>query len=109
MPETFNFVVKNGVRISSQPKVATLSFGDGYDQRRPKGLNNNFPKYRVIVPVSGEEISLVTAFFERHGAVDWFYWTPARKPQARFVCDKWDTDDRTTTAIITAVFREVLA
>ncbi|HBE6117126.1 TPA: phage tail protein, partial [Escherichia coli] len=41
--ETFHWKVRPDMNVVSEPKVVTVKLGDGYEQRRAAGLNNQFP------------------------------------------------------------------
>ena len=38
--ETFHWKIRPDMTVASEPKVLTVQLGDGYEQRRPAGLNN---------------------------------------------------------------------
>jgi len=108
MAETFNWIIKNQVRISYKPEVKSIKFA-GYEQRTSTGLNNSLPAYRVTIMPKADEVETVLDFFHRHRGADWFNWSPARQGVGRFVCERWDVDDKTQNVNITATFRQVLA
>lgn len=39
--ETFKWKVKPDMKKEFEPRVKSVKFGDGYEQRRPDGINNN--------------------------------------------------------------------
>ncbi|MBJ5136673.1 phage tail protein, partial [Salmonella enterica subsp. enterica serovar Derby] len=43
--ETFNWKIRPDMTVESEPKVTSIKLGDGYEQRRPAGLNNHLAKY----------------------------------------------------------------
>ncbi|EJP3881289.1 phage tail protein, partial [Salmonella enterica] len=47
MMKTFHWKVDPDMGVDSEPQVAVVKFGDGYEQRRVTGLNSNLKKYSV--------------------------------------------------------------
>ena len=88
--ETFHWKVRPDMNVVSEPKVVTVKLGDGYEQRRAAGLNNQLSTYSVTIRVRKCEHPSLKAFLERHGGVRAFQWTPPYdwKP-IRVVCRKW--------------------
>lgn len=39
--ETFKWKVKPDMKKEFEPRVKSVKFSDGYEQRRPDGINNN--------------------------------------------------------------------
>lgn len=64
------------MNVVSEPKVVTVKLGDGYEQRRAAGLNNQLSTYSVTIRVRKCEHPSLKAFLERHGGVRAFQWTP---------------------------------
>ncbi len=57
--ETFHWKVRPDMNVVSEPKVVTVKLGDGYEQRRAAGLNNQLSTYSVTIRVrKGEHPSL---------------------------------------------------
>lgn len=74
--ETFHWKVRPDMNVVSEPKVVTVKRGDGYEQRRAAGLNNQLSTYSVTIRVRKGEHPSLKAFLERHGGVRAFQWTP---------------------------------
>ncbi|MGS3891704.1 phage tail protein, partial [Escherichia coli] len=74
--ETFHWKVRPDMNVVSEPKVVTVKLGDGYEQRRAAGLNNQLSTYSVTIRVRKCEHPSLKAFLERHGGVRAFQWTP---------------------------------
>ncbi|SRJ34511.1 minor tail protein [Shigella sonnei] len=54
--ETFHWKVRPDMNVVSEPKVVTVKLGDGYEQRRAAGLNNQLSTYSVKIRVrKGEQ------------------------------------------------------
>ncbi len=99
-----------GIGSVSEPKVVTVKLGDGYEQRRAAGLNNQLSTYSVTIRVRKCEHPSLKAFLERHGGVRAFQWTPPYdwKP-IRVVCRKWSASVGALWVTITADFEQVVA
>lgn len=64
--ETFHWKVRPDMNVVSEPKVVTVKLGDGYEQRRAAGLNNQLSTYSVTIRVRKCEHPSLKAFLERH-------------------------------------------
>ena len=73
--ETFHWKVRPDMNVVSEPKVVTVKLGDGYEQRRAAGLNNQLSIYSVTIRVRKCEHPSLKAFLERHGGVRAAPWT----------------------------------
>lgn len=47
MMKTFHWKVDPDMGVDSEPQVSVVRFGDGYEQRRASGINNDLKKYSV--------------------------------------------------------------
>lgn len=110
MPETFGWPVLRPVQKGHKPKVKTVAYGDGYEQRTRHGLNNDLPTYQVKVQLSDRAAAAVVNNFlrERAGAES-FLWTPPGEAEALFKCEQWRVIDKIRPIIITATFKQVVA
>ena len=108
--ETFHWKVRPDMNVVSEPKVVTVKLGDGYEQRRAAGLNNQLSTYSVTIRVRKCEQPSLKAFLERHGGVRVFQWTPPYdwKP-IRVVCRKWSASVGALWVARTADFEQVVA
>lgn len=58
-------------------KVISASFGDGYEQVAPKGLNNSYSEYTVEwAPLTSTEKDTVLSVLDTVGAAGILTWTP---------------------------------
>lgn len=60
--ETFHWKVRPDMNVVSEPKVVTVKLGDGYEQRRAAGLNNQLSIYSVTIRVRKCEHPSLKAF-----------------------------------------------
>lgn len=59
------FIPDKGLGEDSEAKVHKISFGDGYEQRTPKGINNLKQNYNLTFATRPKaEIDDITAFLE---------------------------------------------
>ncbi|WP_087686812.1 phage tail protein [Pandoraea sp. PE-S2R-1] len=84
-------------------------FGDGYEQRARDGLNNKKSTYQLTFVGGEQKISAILAFLDAHAGSKSFFWTPALRPQALFVCEKYsgpvkDGDTYTISATFDQTF-----
>ena len=87
-------VVDKGFQRTSTPKVHTLSFGDGYEQRIADGINNLQQSMSVTFATRPKaEIDDLVAFFESLGGVSKFRMTIDDTNGAetiKVVCKSWN-------------------
>lgn len=95
---------------SHDPRVLSASFGDGYVQRVPDGINADLGTWSVSFtnrPMA-EATAIANFFRERKGAI-WFWWRP--EPDAdlvKVVAKPWKKTPVTRyVATVTATFTEV--
>ena len=108
--ETFNWAVAPGLSIKVTPRVKTIKFGDGYEQRIKNGINNDLRTYSVTLNVARDDGLVIDAFLSRQGGVHAFKW---REPNTHRIinvkCPSWSTNVKHTAISITATFEEVVS
>ncbi|EPX8932608.1 phage tail protein, partial [Escherichia coli] len=52
--KTLHLVPREGMQVSEKPSVARVRFGDGYEQRRPTGLNARLKTFQAVFRVTDE-------------------------------------------------------
>ena len=108
--ETFNWEVASNMSVKSEPRVKTIKFGDGYEQRIKDGINNDLRTYNVTLNVARDDGLVIDAFLTRQGGVHAFKW---REPSTHRIiavkCSSWSTNVKYTAISITATFEEVVA
>ncbi len=68
----FHWKVRPDMNVVSEPKVVTVKLGDGYEQRRAAGLNNQLSTYSVTIRVRKGEHPSLKAFLELHAGAAHF-------------------------------------
>ncbi|EGT7421842.1 phage tail protein [Salmonella enterica] len=107
--ETFNWKIRPDMTVESEPKVTSIKLGDGYEQRRPAGLNNHLAKYNVTVRIRKGEHQNLEAFLSRHGGVKSFLWTPPYTwTQIRVICRKWSINVGSLWVTVATTFEQVV-
>ena len=108
--ESFIWDPRPGMTIEHKPDVTVVKFGDGYEQRRAKGLNSLLKKYSVTFRLTHENGRRIEDFFVRHGVVKAFLFRcPFKHKLVKTVCRSWTSNVQNTVVDVTAVFEEVVA
>lgn len=95
-----------------QPRIVSVKFGDGYEQRGLDGINADLQKWQLTFqhcPVA--EADAIEAFFtSNQAAIVPFSWQPPRAGTAsKFICRSWTrTIQSPVTDTITATFEQVM-
>ncbi|SUO95282.1 phage tail protein [Suttonella ornithocola] len=66
--------------------VNVLSFGDGYEQRIPKGIAPPLRKWECSRTCKASEAKAIEAFLLSHIAMP-YLWTPCDEDEGKFVLD----------------------
>lgn len=53
--KTLHLVPREGMQVSEKPSVVRVRFGDGYEQRRPTGLNARLKTFQAVFRVTDEQ------------------------------------------------------
>ena len=70
-----------------------MSFGDGYSQRVPDGINYTMRKWTINwINVNQSDFDTLNTFVHSVGGGDWFYWQPPGVPAPL----KWVIEGDTT-------------
>ena len=108
----FIWVPSYGSNVNNQPKVKTMQFGDGFQQRVRDGISNILIKIDLSFESrSYEEATAILHFLFAREGVESFMFTPPQpyNRKKRFVCNSWE-DVRTfyNSLTIRAQFEEVV-
>lgn len=98
-----------GAQKTSQPRVRSVQFGDGYSQRLRYGLNTNPKQWDLTWTVSETDADTIEAFLDARGGAENFDWTPPGEgTSAKWICQQWNkTIPYVNRATITATFTQV--
>ena len=107
---TFTYYPDYGASLQQTPRVRTVRFGDGYEQRLSYGINNNLQVWQLqFASRTNAEIQAILAFLDARGGTESFDWTtPNGLAGRQWVCRQWT---QTITAFninaVQATFEEV--
>lgn len=88
--ETFKWCIRPSFEVDNIPNTKEISFGDGYIQRQPIGINNLLRTYTVTVKVKRPNHLEVDKFFLKHKGVHAFYYQdPYTQTKKKVVCTSW--------------------
>lgn len=106
----FTYVPDYPPTATRKPRVKSIQFGDGYEQRSPDGINT-LPEIWDVQFNNREstEIDDIEAFLSALNGVDYFQWTPPRSAtQANYICRQWQrTAVKGNLDSLTATFEQV--
>lgn len=97
---------------ASNPKVRTVKFGDGYEQRIVFGMpgHNNPKEYSLTFKVKDADAETIEAFLDARAAdaASFDFTPPGTNNSAKFVCATWNRNFVSNNwNEITATFRQV--
>ena len=107
------FPIQNPVyntRINARPKVNTLSFGDGFEQRLTEGLNQNPLSVSLTFELSQTDATTAITFLNARveDGTSFDYTLPSETSSRKFVCTSFPRSipflNRVT---LSCTFREV--
>ena len=83
-----------GVQVNNAPRVQTIKYGDGYEQRFKDGIFNNL--LNISLNFSGRnerEATAISHFLDEKEGMDDFFFTPPSPHQniRKFICKEWQT------------------
>jgi len=98
-----------GVQKRSAPRVRSIQFGSGYQQRAQFGIQQNPKVYNLTFEVSENDADTIEAFLDARGAVENFDFTPPGETSvSKFICREWSKSiPYLNRATVTATFEQV--
>lgn len=106
---TFSYTPSFSADLQEQPRVRTVQFGDGYEQRLAFGVNTQ-PKAWALKFANRDdsERDNILTFLRARGGVESFDWTDPNGYAGKWVCSQWDTSQVSCNFNdISATFRQV--
>jgi phage-related protein len=110
MAGTFTFVPSKNISKSTKTRTREISFGDGYSQRVPDGINNILREWKLTFENRGiDTANQIISFLESQNGSESFSWTPpGTNTSYRVVCMEWsETDTSHISKTISATFKQV--
>lgn len=107
---TFSYAADYGASLTAEPKVRSVKFGDGYEQRQKYGINTTQEAWNLTFAQRDQaDTEAIIGFFEDAGAVTAFDWTaPGESSAKKWICRSWNkTIERGNRFTITAQFDRV--
>ena len=111
MKQSFLWDVSYNIQTQAKPEIEQVTFGDGYEQARPKGLNPDLRSYSVSKNGRKADIDDIDQFLTEHGAYKSFLWySPSRYKDVLVKCRSWSRNPHDTRNDgISMTFEEVVA
>lgn len=107
---TFTYTPDFGAQVQIKPRVRTIAFGDGYEQRQGDGINTQ-PQVWSLQWQNRDntETSGIKSFLAARAGVEAFDWTPPNEVTAiKVVCRDWTvTSVRFNLNNVNATFTQV--
>lgn len=107
--ETLNFNPDYNASKELLPKLVDITFGDGYNQARPKGLSHNLATFSLTFSGNIAKIKQIDDFLTHHGGYKTFLWTPPFGKQGKYKCKKHKVTYQQAYGQLTGDFEEVVA
>jgi phage-related protein len=106
---TFTWIPDIGSTEERAPRIRSVQFGDGYEQRAQDGINADMRKRSLSFTArSSAESTAILAFLEAQGGTASFDYTHPGDSSRKYVCKSWKaTDTGYLLKTITAEFQEV--
>lgn len=104
---TFTWRPEFESQLTQAPKVTTIKFGDGYEQRTPSGINNAPEKWSLQFTVSSAATNSALTFIQARGAVESFYWTNPFGQTKTYICKEWKLSRRQGHNVMNFDFEQV--
>ena len=99
-----------GAQKTSQPKVTTVQYGDGYQMRAVFGLNQNPKSWSLTWEISETDADTIETFLDARAAdSESFTWTPPDEATSyKWICYDWSKSiPYLNRATIQATFTQV--
>jgi phage-related protein len=80
------------VSVNHTPRIKSIQFGDGYEQRIQDGINNQLLNLEMSFDLrTRQESSAILHFFYARNGVESFLYTPNAPygTQKKFICKEW--------------------
>ena len=106
----FTWVPDIGAKTERAPRIRSVKFGEGYEQRALDGLNPDMRKRSLsFTGRSAAEAAAILAFLEAQGGVTSFTYTHPGDSARTYKCASWsETDTGYLLKAITADFQQVI-
>ncbi len=92
----------------AEPRIKRASFGDGYSQQAPDGINYNLYTWNLVWEVlTSDEKDTIEAFLESKGGYQTFEWEDPASDTYKVKCTGWTISNFEPSLYkITATFKQ---
>jgi len=104
---TFTWHPEWDSQLSEEPDITVTKFGDGYELRVPKGINNRPEKWSLTFSRTTQQFPDVLTFVRARNGVESFYWTTPLGETKVFVCRSWRLSRKQGHNAISLEFEQV--
>lgn len=106
---TFTWMPDFGASKRITPRVRSISFGDGYEQRASYGINTKPKVWSLTFSKRTDSDALaIDTFLSNAGGVQYFNWTPHNGTLGKYICKEWSvTQESFNMNTVQATFQEV--
>lgn len=106
---TFTATPDFSAQVTKSPRVRSVRFGDGYEQRLAYGLNTQPQSWDLTFAMRTDtEAGEIDAFLSARNGVESFDWTPPNGSAGKYICREWRrTLDRANLNTVSARFEQV--
>lgn len=107
---TFTWTPSVSSSVASQPRIRSMRFGDGYEQRAADGINANLARWAVTFENrSDAEAQAIADFLAARGGVEAFDWAPPGGSATKWLCRSWRRRFHGVASSIEGEFEQVPA
>jgi len=92
--QTFTWFPEWEASLSQTPQVQVTKFGDGYEARVARGMDNNPETWSLQFTMAAPQLTEIVTFIQARGGVESFIWTTPMSNTGIYVCRKWKTTHR---------------
>jgi len=106
---TFTYSASYGATVNQSPRVRSIKFGDGYEQRASFGINTDRRVWNLNFRGRDDtDADAIIAFLEAREGVENFDWTPPSGDAGKWICRSWSRSISSNGSNdISATFEEV--
>lgn len=104
---TFTWFPNTGSQHTCKPSVSTVKFGDGYESRFVKGLNNSPMEWQLTFEHSHVNALTIISFLRARNGVESFTWVSPLNESGIYVCREWSSTRNPGSTVVTCKFEQV--
>jgi phage-related protein len=106
--QTFSWFPDADSKHSVKPNVLSATFGDGYQQNTPKGLNNMPMSWQLKFTRTRAEGLAIIAFLRGRKGSEPFIWANPFNETGTYICKNWDSNSNPPEVLnVSCTFEQV--